>query len=68
MSNYKLLVDHLKGELRQRIRMIDVSDLRDEDECMIAITRWSTLIEVERLIENYESGKNKHVDDESKSV
>jgi hypothetical protein len=58
MSNYKLLVDHLKGELRQRIRMIDVSDLRDEDECMIAITRWSTLIEVERLIENYESGKN----------
>jgi hypothetical protein len=68
MSNYKLLVDHLKGELRQRIRMIDVSDLRDEDECMIAITRWSTLIEVERLIENYESGKNKHIDDESKPV
>jgi hypothetical protein len=64
MSNYKLLVDHLKGELRQRIRMIDVSDLRDEDECMIAITRWSTLIEVERLIENYEKGNLNKDNDE----
>jgi hypothetical protein len=64
MSNYKLLVDHLKGELRQRIRMIDISDLRDEDECMIAITRWSTLIEVERLIENYEKGNLNKDNDE----
>jgi hypothetical protein len=64
MSNYKLLVDHLKGELRQRIRMIDVSDIRDEDECMIAITRWSTLIEVERLIENYEKGNLNKDNDE----
>jgi hypothetical protein len=44
--------------------MIDISDLRDEDECMIAITRWSTLIEVERLIENYEKGNLNKDNDE----
>ena len=66
MEHYTLLSQYLKGEIRQKINLLDEIDLT-HDGGLIAVTRWATLKEVEDLIEGYEV-KSKPTNNESKFI